>query len=99
MGVEMTHILETLHREKRIDKEQINEEAYRLYFNLHPELKLEGVLTLFLNEEISIGRAAELLGITVPEFKELLAVRGIIRETEGKSAAQMDRKIKDLLTS
>jgi predicted HTH domain antitoxin len=95
----MTHILEILHREHRIDKEQINEEAYRLYFNLHPELKLEGVLALYLEEEISIGRAAELLGMTVPEFKELLAVRGIIRETEGKSADQMDRKLKELFAS
>lgn len=95
----MTHILEVLYREKKVDKQRLNEEAYRLYFNLHPELKLEGVLTLYLEEEISLGRSAELLGITMPEFKEVLAARGIVRETEGKSANQMDQKIRDIFSS
>ncbi|MCZ6679471.1 MAG: UPF0175 family protein [Candidatus Poribacteria bacterium] len=88
----MTHILEALHREKKVDRQEVSEAAYRLYFNLHPELKLEGILTLYLSDGISISRAAELLGITVLEFKELLATKNIVRKTEGKPTNQMDAR-------
>jgi predicted HTH domain antitoxin len=96
METAVTHIMETLYRERKVDKRQLNEEAYRLYFNLHPELKLEGVITLYQQGDISLSRAAELLGITVPEFKEVLATRGIVRETEGKSTNQIDEKIREI---
>ena len=32
-----------------------------------------------------------------PKFKEILASKGVIRETEGKEVPEMDRKIKELL--
>ena len=97
METTMTHIVDVLDRQRKIDRQQISEEAYRLYLNLHPELKLEGVLTLYLDDEISLSRASELLRITVLEFKELLASKGIVRETEGKSAEEMDRKLRDTI--
>jgi len=73
-----------LEEEGVLKGEEFREEAYRLFFNLHPDLKLKGVIRLYERGDLSIGRAAEILGITIVEFKELLAAKGIIREMEGK---------------
>lgn len=43
-----------------------------------------------------MARAAELSGFTTIEFKEVMAARGIVRETEGKSATEMDTKLKKI---
>jgi len=93
---ELAGILEELAREKRINVEDAREEALRLYFNLKPELKLEGAIISYLKGKCSLSRAAELTGVTVPEFKEILASRGIVRETEGKDISEMDRKIREI---
>ena len=90
-------LLEGLAEEKKLNIGELREEAFRLYFNLKPELKLEGVVVSYLKGKISLSRAAELAGITLPELKEILASKGIIRETEGKKTSEMDRKIKEIL--
>jgi predicted HTH domain antitoxin len=41
------------------------------------------VIELYLKGNVSIGRASELAGMTTIEFKDVLAGRGIVRETEG----------------
>ncbi len=94
---ELAGILEDLAEEKKINAEDARDEAFRLYFNLKPELKLEGAIISYLKGKYSLSRAAELAGITVPELKEILASRGIVRETEGKDVSEMDRKIKEIL--
>lgn len=40
---ELAGILEDLAKEKKVNVEDAREEAFRLCFNLKPELKLEGV--------------------------------------------------------
>jgi predicted HTH domain antitoxin len=80
-----------------IDPQVVREEALRLYLNTHPALKLDGAVALWRNNRISLARAAEIAGITVPELKEVLAARGIVRDTEGKSRAEMDAKLRKLL--
>ena len=94
---ELTGILEYLAGEKKINVEDAREDAFRLYFNLKPELKLEGAIISYLKGNCSLSRAAELTGVTVPEFKDILANRGVVRETEGKDVSEMDRKIKEIL--
>jgi len=58
---------------------------------------LEGVIISYLKGTVSISRATELMGVTVPEFKEILASRGVTRETEGKKISEMDKKITQIL--
>lgn len=95
------HILEdlmdALAAEHRINPAEIREEALLLYLNTNPTLKLEGAIALWKKGDISLAKAAEIAGLTVPEFKDVLATKGIIRETEGKSTEKMDEKLKDLL--
>ncbi len=57
------------------------------------ELKISSVINLFLKGKVSLAKAAELAGITTIEFKEVLAAKGIIRETEGKSVKEIDEKL------
>lgn len=90
-------LLGVLVEEQSIDPDSVRTEALRLYLNAHPSLKLDGILLLCSKGRISLAKAAELAGLTVLEFKEILATRGISRETEGKSAEEMDAKLKELL--
>jgi len=77
-------------------KSDLLRDAFRALLNTKTELKISLAIELYLKGNISIGRAAELSGLTTIEFKEVMAARGIIRETEGKSAAEMDAKLKKL---
>lgn len=90
-------MIDALTETGEIDPQEVRAEALRMYLNMHPALKLNGALALWQNDRVSLMRAAEISGLTVPEFKEVLAIRGIVRETEGKSSAEMDAKLKELL--
>ena len=90
-------LLKVLAEEHSINPDSVRAEALRLYLNAHPSLKLDGILLLWSKGHVSLAKAAELAGLTVPEFKEVLAGRGISRETEGKSADEIDAKLKEFL--
>lgn len=44
---------------------------------LKPNLKIEMAIELYLKEEISFSRAAEIAGMDLEDFKEILKVRGL----------------------
>jgi predicted HTH domain antitoxin len=90
-------IVEALAETTGVDLQEMRTEALRLYVNLHPTLKLDGAVALWRKRHVSLARAAEIAGLTVPEFTEVLAARGITRETEGRSAAEMDAKLRAVL--
>ncbi len=77
-------------------KSDLLKDAFRTLLNTKTELKISLAIELYLKGRISIARAAELSGLTTIEFKEVMAARGIIRETEGKSTVEMDTKLKKL---
>ena len=77
-------------------KSDILRDAFRVLLNTRSELKISLAIELYLMEKVSISRAAELAGTTTIEFKEIMARRGIVRETEGKSAREMDLKLEKL---
>jgi predicted HTH domain antitoxin len=93
----LDEIVDALITECGIDATSIRAEALRLYLNSHPTLWLDGAVALWRQQRISLAKAAEIAGLTVPELKEVLAARGIIRETEGKSSAEMDAKLHEIL--
>ena len=53
------------------------EDAFRALLNLKPGLKVEMAIELYLREEISLSRAAEIAGMDIEDFKEILKVRGL----------------------
>jgi predicted HTH domain antitoxin len=93
----LDEIVDALTTECGIDAANLRAEALRLYLNTHPALRLDGAVVLWRQQRISLAKAAEIAGLTVPELKEVLAARGIIRETEGKSSTAMDAKLHELL--
>lgn len=53
------------------------EDAFRALLNLKPGLKVEMAIELYLREEISLSRAAEIAGLDIESFKEIIKVRGL----------------------
>jgi len=93
----ISDVLEILKKEKKINIDKIRADALRLYFNLNPDLKISGAVSLYRKGKIPLSRAAELAGVSVPEFKEVLASKDIVRITRAKNVKDMDRKIKKIL--
>ena len=90
-------LVDALTIERSIDAKGFREEALLLYLNTNSTLKFDGAIALWRKGRVSLTKAAEIVGLTVPEFKEVLAVRGVVHKTEGKSAQVMDKKLKELL--
>lgn len=93
----LEELVDALTVEHRIKPKGIRDAALLLYLNTNPTLKLDGAIALWRKGRISLAKAAEIAGLTVPEFKDVLAAKEIVRETEGKSAKAMDEKLKTLL--
>lgn len=93
----LEELVDALTVERGITPKGFREEALLLYLNTNPNLKLNGAIALWRKGRISLAKAGEIAGLTVPEFKEVLAARGIVRQTEGKSTKAMDKKLKELL--
>lgn len=77
-------------------KSDLLKDAFRALLNTKAELRVSLAIELYLKEKVSLARAAELAGMTTIEFKEVIAGRGIVRETEGKSVKEIDKKLKKL---
>jgi predicted HTH domain antitoxin len=71
-------------------------EALRLMFATRPQLRLEAAIQLFKDEAITLGRAAELAGLTRWEFETILADRGIARVLACDPAAHLERQAEAL---
>ena len=55
-------------------------DAFRTLFATKPALKIISAVYLYSNNEVSISKAAEIAGVSIEEFKEILASRGVKRE-------------------
>ena len=71
-------------------------EALRLMFATRPQLRLEAAIQLFKDEAITLGRAAELAGLTRWEFETILADRGIARVLACDPTAHLERQVEAL---
>ena len=56
---------------------EVVDEALRLLFVTRPQLRMEAAIHLYREGEATLGRAAEIAGLTRWEFESLLADRGI----------------------
>jgi len=79
------------------DKESLQNTAYRSLLTLRPELKVEIALSLYESEEVSLGRAAEMAGLSREELKEIMASRGIERKMPALSADEVEADVERLL--
>ncbi len=77
-------------------KSDLVRDAFRALLNTKADLRISLAIVLYLKEKVSLARAAELAGMTTIEFKEVMAGRGIVRRTEGRSVKEIDKKLKKL---
>ncbi len=68
-------------------------EAVQVLFAVKPQLRVEAAIRRYLDDEITLGRAAELAGMTRWRLREVLAQRGIRIEIEGRSAEEIDKAV------
>jgi hypothetical protein len=59
--------------------------------------RVEAAVQLYKEGQVTLGRAAEIAGLTRWEFRDLLADRGVMVEVETAPAEEMEEKIKTLI--
>lgn len=59
------------------NRDALVEDAFRALLNLKPELKVEIAVEFYLREDISLSRAAEIAGMDIESFKDMLKARGL----------------------
>jgi len=57
-------------------KDALIEDAFRALLNLKPWIKVEMGVELYLRAEVSLSRAAEIAGMDIESFKDMLKARG-----------------------
>ena len=55
-------------------------DAFRSLFAAKPALKIISAIYLYINNEVSISKASEIAGVSIEEFKEILASRDVKRK-------------------
>jgi predicted HTH domain antitoxin len=74
-------------------KKEAVAEALRLMLATRPQLRLEAAVQLFKDATVTLGRAAELAGLTRWEFEAILADRGIERVVVCDAAEDLERQV------
>ncbi len=79
------------------DKNDFLLEAVNTMLSAHRELRIAIACKLYEKEEISLGKAAEIIGISIEDMKKILADKGIklnigtsISKTKKRTKAVMD---------
>ena len=68
-------------------------DAFRTLLNAKPNLKTIAAIELYKEGTVSIGKAAEIAGVTTVEFKDILADRGIMREVSSRSVEELEKGV------
>lgn len=78
------------------NKSELLDEAVKLILRSNQAIRVELAVNLYVQEKASLAKAAEISGVTTPEFKEILAEKGYKRVVEGDSIEKIDQKIKEV---
>ena len=68
-------------------------DAFRTLLNAKPDLRITAAVELYKEGEVSLGKAAEIAGVTTIEFKDILADREIRREVGSRSVEELERGV------
>ena len=68
-------------------------DAFRTLLNAKPDLRIAAAIELYKEGEVSLGKAAEIAGVTTIEFKDILADREIRREVGSRSVEELERGV------
>jgi predicted HTH domain antitoxin len=69
-------------------------DAFRTLLRVNPDLRTVAAVELYKEGEVSLGKAAEIAGVTTIEFKGILADRGFRRHVGSRSAKELKAGVK-----
>lgn len=68
-------------------------EAVKTMFAVKPQLRMEAAMQRYLEGAITLGRAAELVGMTQWQFQEMLEQRRCRIEIEARPTKELDEAV------
>ena len=75
------------------DEQEVIDEGVRYILRSHPEYRIEIAIKRYKEEAVSLGKAADLAGISLEEMKEVLRTRGVaLKGPESKEGIKEDAK-------
>jgi predicted HTH domain antitoxin len=77
-------------------REEVLIDAIRALLESKPNLKIEIAIDLYRRGKVSLWRASEIAGMSLEEFKEVLAGRGV-RISVGGTVEESRRRISNVL--
>jgi len=78
-------------------REAVLEEAFRIMLEVKPSIKQEMAVELYRSERVSLSRAAEIAGLSIEGFKNLLELKGIKRVVAAPSEDRIRRGVDFIL--
>ncbi len=78
-------------------KRELIKDALRALLRAKPELRRDVAVELYTKKEVSLSRAAEICGMNVEDFKELLNDRGIKISVPGIPVEEIDNEVERIL--
>ena len=77
-------------------EEQVIQDAISHLLKAHPEYRIQLAFHLYQHEEISVGKAAEIAGVSFERMKRLLLDHGIQPRLGPQTVAQAQKEAKTL---
>ncbi|MGA2874154.1 MAG: UPF0175 family protein [Nitrososphaerales archaeon] len=74
-------------------KSDVVKDALRTFLAKKENMRVAAAAELYKQEEVSLGKAAEIADMGIMEFKERLAELGITRVIKSETAKKMDREL------
>jgi len=75
------------------DEQEVINEGIRYILRSRPEYRIEVAVKRYKEESVSLGKAADLAGISLEEMKEVLRSRGVaLKGPESKEEIREDAK-------
>jgi predicted HTH domain antitoxin len=76
-----------------VNESEVINDALKILFASKPNLKLAAAIEMYKKEEVTLGRAAEIAGMGLIEFKEALKDRGIKIKVPKTSMNALDKQV------
>ena len=76
-------------------KSDVIKDAFRVFLETRSQLKTAAAIELYKMEKVSLGKAAEISGMSLEEFKEVLKDRGIKITIHPDS--EIDKNVSEIL--
>jgi len=78
-------------------KKELIDDALRALLRAKPELRRDVAIELYKKREVSLSRAAEICGLNIEDFKELLKEKGIKVSVPDVSSEEIDKEVEKIL--